>query len=157
MAYREIDTFEGVNLGSLNQMSLHTLDGCKQAGQMQSSSLINSTDCSSTVNNNQGCIVTDPRTSSYGAGFAASGGGVFITEYAQSGISYVHIYFQHPPSGKNSPAAESGFSLVRTSLARFRPMQAHSTHQLLGYPWRTGQVVAVTWISSLHPRVLSLI
>ncbi|KAF8895108.1 concanavalin A-like lectin/glucanase domain-containing protein [Infundibulicybe gibba] len=72
----EIDTFEGVNLRTNNQISLHTNPGCVQTNPTQSSQLINSTDCSHLANGNQGCVVTDPSTASYGAGFAAAGGGV---------------------------------------------------------------------------------
>jgi hypothetical protein len=83
----EIDTFEGVNLNVRNQISLHTLDGCKQVDPVQSSKLINSTDCSFNTNGNQGCITSDPASNSYGADFAAAGGGVFVTEFADTGIS----------------------------------------------------------------------
>ncbi|KAF8895109.1 glycoside hydrolase family 16 protein [Infundibulicybe gibba] len=83
----EIDTFEGVNLRTNNQISLHTNPGCVQTNPTQSSQLINSTDCSHLANSNQGCVVTDPSTASYGAGFAAAGGGVFATELADTGIS----------------------------------------------------------------------
>ncbi|KIM42972.1 glycoside hydrolase family 16 protein [Hebeloma cylindrosporum] len=83
----EIDTFEGVNMMTKNVMALHTLEGCKQVGQNQSSTLVNSTDCSYLQDYNKGCITTDPRSASYGAAFAAGGGGVFVTEYAESGIS----------------------------------------------------------------------
>ena len=51
------------------------------------SGLINSTDCSFASNWNQGCVVTDPSTQSYGAGFAAAGGGMFVTELAEKGVS----------------------------------------------------------------------
>ncbi|TFK73182.1 hypothetical protein BDN72DRAFT_835201, partial [Pluteus cervinus] len=98
----EIDTFEGVNLRTLNQMSLHTLPGCTQVSPTQTSSLINSTDCSSSSNNNQGCIVTDPSTDSYGAAFAAAGGGVFVTEYAQTGISIWFFTRSAVPSSLSS-------------------------------------------------------
>lgn len=70
-------------------MSLHTLAGCTSVGANQTSTLVNSTDCSFSTNSNQGCVVTDPSVASYGAGFAAANGGVFITEFAESGISYV--------------------------------------------------------------------
>lgn len=83
----EIDTFEGVNLVTNNQMGLHTNPGCTVTGQQQSSTLLNSTDCSNLDNSNQGCITTDPNPASYGAAFAAAGGGVFVTEYATTGIS----------------------------------------------------------------------
>ncbi|KAF9562643.1 glycoside hydrolase family 16 protein, partial [Agrocybe pediades] len=83
----EIDTFEGVNLVTNSQMGLHTLPGCTQVGQKQSSQLVNSTDCSFQSNNNEGCITTVPATTSYGETFAQGGGGVFVTEFAESGIS----------------------------------------------------------------------
>ncbi|KAG1751097.1 glycoside hydrolase family 16 protein [Suillus lakei] len=61
----EIDTFEGINTNTQNQI----------------------TNCSYAANEDQGCIVTDPSTASYGAGFASSGGGAFVTEMASTGIS----------------------------------------------------------------------
>lgn len=54
---------------------------------LQTSTLINSTDCSIFANNNEGCIITNPNTTSYGPAFAANGGGVFVTEFATKGIS----------------------------------------------------------------------
>jgi hypothetical protein len=87
----EIDTFEGVNLVTNNQMGLHTNPGCTVTGQQQSSTLLNSTDCSNLDNSNQGCITTDPNPASYGAAFAAAGGGVFVTEFATTGISCVNV------------------------------------------------------------------
>ncbi|KAI0699209.1 concanavalin A-like lectin/glucanase domain-containing protein [Cytidiella melzeri] len=85
----EIDTLEGVNLANMAHMGLHTATGCTltNASVQQTSTLINSTDCSVTANNNEGCIVTNPNTTSYGPGFASTGGGVFVTEFAEKGIS----------------------------------------------------------------------
>lgn len=83
----EIDTFEGVNLAPHSQMGLHTLPGCTVTGAQQTSQFTNSTDCSYTSNDNLGCVVTNPREESYGEAFAAAGGGVFVTEFATSGIS----------------------------------------------------------------------
>jgi hypothetical protein len=81
--------FEGVNQVTMNQMSLHTEPGCTQVSPNQTSTLVSSTDCSFDSNNNQGCIVLDPSTSSYGAGFASTGGGQFVTELAEDGIRCV--------------------------------------------------------------------
>lgn len=72
----------------MNQMALHTEPGCTQVSPNQTSTLVNSTDCSYAANANQGCIVQTPTTASYGAGFASAGGGVFITEFAETGIRY---------------------------------------------------------------------
>jgi len=83
----EIDTFEGVNLVTENQMSLHTNPGCTITNAVQTSTQVGSTDCSFDANSNQGCVVFDPNTQSYGEAFAAAGGGIFATELASSGIN----------------------------------------------------------------------
>ncbi|KAK0201545.1 glycoside hydrolase family 16 protein [Desarmillaria ectypa] len=100
----EIDTFEGVNLVTRNQMALHTESGCTQVAPVQSSTLINSTDCNYNANSNSGCVVTDPSTASYGARFASSGGGVFVTEFAETGIS---IWFFNRSSVPNTISSNS--------------------------------------------------
>ncbi|KAH0832135.1 glycoside hydrolase family 16 protein [Lanmaoa asiatica] len=82
----EIDTFEGVNLQTNNQMSLHTEPGCTQVSPNETSTLVTSTNCAYNANGNQGCIVMDPSSASFGAGFANSNGGAFVTEYATTGI-----------------------------------------------------------------------
>ncbi|KAI0671115.1 concanavalin A-like lectin/glucanase domain-containing protein [Trametes maxima] len=79
----EIDTFEAVNQDYYSHMGLHTNPGCTHSSSaVQSSKLINSTDCSVQANGNQGCIISNPTTASYGAG-----GGVYVTEFAIDGIS----------------------------------------------------------------------
>lgn len=92
--HSEIDTFEGVNLVTNNQMGLHTLPGCTTPGGTQvNTSQTASTDCSYQANSNEGCKVVDTNTDSYGAAFASAGGGVFVTELAASGISWVTPFF----------------------------------------------------------------
>jgi hypothetical protein len=66
-------------------MGLHTTAGCVQTNPNQLSTLVNTTDCAG--NNNSGCMLTNTHASSYGAAFAAAQGGVFITEFAETGIS----------------------------------------------------------------------
>ncbi|TFK93306.1 glycoside hydrolase family 16 protein [Polyporus arcularius HHB13444] len=84
----EIDTFEAVNKDARGHMGLHTNPGCTHSSNaVQSSTLINSTDCSIQANNNQGCIITNPDPASYGEAFAKAGGGVYVTEFAIDGIS----------------------------------------------------------------------
>ena len=107
----EIDTLENVNLATSNRVSLHTepvstahpqrslhpsypsyfpirQQGCtlNQAGASLSGN-ITSTDCSFQANSNEGCIVTDNRPQSFGEGFAKAGGGMFVTELAEPGVS----------------------------------------------------------------------
>ena len=71
------------------EVSLHTEPGCHIVNSTQTSTIINSTDCSYTENSNSGCGIAVPDPKSYGAGFAAAGGGVFVTEFAASAISCV--------------------------------------------------------------------
>jgi len=101
----EIDTFEGVNQVTMNQMALHTNPGCSQVSPVQSSTLVNSTDCSFQANSNQGCVVTNPTTQSYGAAFASAGGGVFVTEFATTGISIWFFPRSQVPSSVSSNAS----------------------------------------------------
>ena len=84
-SHREIDVFEGVNAMPTSQMGLHTTPGCVQTNPNQLTTLVNSTDCAG--DNNAGCMLTNTHPSSYGTAFAAAQGGVFITEFAESGIS----------------------------------------------------------------------
>ncbi|CCM00998.1 uncharacterized protein FIBRA_03046 [Fibroporia radiculosa] len=109
----EIDTFEGVNQVTMNQMALHTANGCTHSpNAVQTSTLVNSTDCSTAANGNQGCVVTTPTTSSYGAGFAADGGGMFVTEFASSGIS---IWFFNASRSSIPSVLQGNASSVDTS------------------------------------------
>lgn len=51
----------------------------------------NYTNCYVEANDNSGCTVIDGNSTSYGADFAAAGGGVWVTEFATDGISYVRF------------------------------------------------------------------
>lgn len=79
----EIDIMEGINLNPNPQMGLHTTSGCTQMDPKQSSSFINGTDCEGAG----GCITTYDDEASYGTAFAAKGGGAFVTEFSNNGIS----------------------------------------------------------------------
>jgi hypothetical protein len=80
---REIDIFEGVNLAPTSQMGLHTTPGCTQVSPVQTSKIINGTDCEGAA----GCITTNDSPASYGQAFADAQGGLFVAELAESGVS----------------------------------------------------------------------
>lgn len=85
----EIDTFEGVNLQSTNRMALHTFSGCNLTRSSSSAPYtgsVNSTDCYVEDDDNNGCVVVDGNSTSYGEAFAKAGGGVWVTELASEGI-----------------------------------------------------------------------
>ncbi|PCH40441.1 glycoside hydrolase family 16 protein [Wolfiporia cocos MD-104 SS10] len=116
----EIDTFEGVNQVTMNQMALHTASGCTHsANAIQTSKLINSTDCSTAADNNDGCVVTTPTTSSYGEGFAAAGGGMFVTEFATTGISIWFFNRSSIPSALSGNASTVDTSVLGTPTANY--------------------------------------
>ncbi len=93
-AQGEIDTFEGVNALTYNAMTLHTADGCVTSQGNETGTLAYQY-CSAYQNANSGCGVTDNSNVSYGAPFAANGGGVWATELAPSGVS---VWFFPRPS-----------------------------------------------------------
>jgi len=106
----EIDIFEGINLATRNQMSLHTTAGCTQPQGVTQTGTQGNTNCDYSQNGNAGCIVQDSNTASYGAAFAQAGGGVWVTEFAETGIN---IWFFNRPS---IPAALSTNSVDTSAL-----------------------------------------
>ncbi|KAF8529328.1 glycoside hydrolase family 16 protein [Hysterangium stoloniferum] len=117
----EIDTFEGVNLVTENQIALHTEPGCDLNQATASlTGTVQSTDCSFSTNSNQGCVVADPRPQSYGAAFAQAGGGVFVTEFAENGIS---VWFfpraNVPDSITNAGSGNFNTSTLGTPVANY--------------------------------------
>ncbi|KAG8864259.1 hypothetical protein FRB96_006080 [Tulasnella sp. 330] len=93
----EIDIYEGVHLSTNNQVTWHTTPGCtlKPSGFFGT---INSTDCNTAVNNNEGCAVTDQSYSSSGATLQAIGGGVYAMQWDDTGIS---VWFFPRPTVPN--------------------------------------------------------
>ncbi|KAJ7109083.1 glycoside hydrolase family 16 protein [Mycena crocata] len=115
----EIDTFEHWNMELHNEMTLHTDAGCKQVSPLQTSTVINSTDCSHLANSNAGCGVMDPNDSSYGAKFAAAQGGVFVTEFAESGISVWFFNRSSIPTSISGNASSFSVSDLGTPVANW--------------------------------------
>ncbi|TFY77831.1 hypothetical protein EWM64_g6179 [Hericium alpestre] len=115
----EIDTFEAVNQVTRNQMSLHTEPGCTVSNPVQSSTLQNSTDCSFQANNNEGCVVTNPSTNSYGAPFASAGGGMWVTEFAEKGVSIWFFSRADVPSSLQGNSSSLDTSTLGTPVGNF--------------------------------------
>ena len=80
-----------------NQMTLHTLPGCTQPKDVIQTGRTNHTDCDSTSQGSTGCNVIDIDPASYGAPFANAGGGVWVTEFTETGTKI--WFFSVSPSG----------------------------------------------------------
>ncbi|KAB5591391.1 hypothetical protein CTheo_5182 [Ceratobasidium theobromae] len=95
--FGEIDIIENVNMATVNQMALHTTQGCTLASSTQVTGKIVSTDCFNQTNGNQGCIVQGASAASYGAGDASTvsaGGGVYALEWSSEGNGIRIWFFQ---------------------------------------------------------------
>jgi len=115
----EIDTFEGVNMELNNEMTLHTEPGCTLANATMTSTIINSTDCNFQDNGNSGCGVEDPNQSSFGAAFAAAGGGIYVTEFAETGISVWFFNRSSIPSSLQGNASSFDIASLGTPVANW--------------------------------------
>lgn len=76
------DILEGINLMTDNQMAIHTTAGCTTDNAIVQSGKIGFQDCSA----DPGCTVHETKPNSFGAGFAAAGGGVWATQFDVAGI-----------------------------------------------------------------------
>lgn len=84
----EIDIIEVVNEQQTNNMTLPTGLACSVSPEsFHFSGTIDSTECTSSTKNNQGCKITTTDTRTYGPGFHAIRGGVYATEWTSSTIS----------------------------------------------------------------------
>lgn len=83
----EIDIIEGINKVTQNQMALHTLPGCSHAsGTNQLGTPSQNPDCNQ-QNGTAGCTVLDTTNKpTYGPNFNSVGGGVWATQFDESGI-----------------------------------------------------------------------
>lgn len=115
----EIDTFEAVNNILNAQMALHTEPGCTVVNPVQTSTLVNTTNCNVQADENMGCVVENPDRNSYGAAFAAAGGGVFATELAEKGISIWFFERQNIPSSISKGATSVDTSTFGVPVANF--------------------------------------
>ncbi|BGP40390.1 hypothetical protein JCM10450v2_004372 [Rhodotorula kratochvilovae] len=99
----EVDFFEGVNLQQTNQVAMHTVPGCYADNTTAATGDLTFTNCDHGVEANRGCTYVDPRNASYGAAFAAAGGGVYAAELASDGISVWFFSRADIPADLNSP------------------------------------------------------
>jgi len=93
-----------VNLQPANQMALHTQTGCTQATGITQTGTTGNPNCDNNSSSGAGCTVIDANANSYGAPFAAAGGGVWVTEFAETGVN---IWFFSRANVPSSLATDS--------------------------------------------------
>ncbi|KAF1998538.1 glycoside hydrolase family 16 protein [Amniculicola lignicola CBS 123094] len=82
----EVDIIEGVNMQTVNKAILHTDTMCSVDGLGQTGTQ-GLTNCAlDSSSGYSGCDVTAPNTNTYGTGFNAVGGGVYIMEWTDEDI-----------------------------------------------------------------------
>ncbi|ETI25676.1 hypothetical protein G647_02450 [Cladophialophora carrionii CBS 160.54] len=87
----EIDIMEGVNQATYNAATLHTSPVCSIAGDSRTmTGQLSNNDCAYYPGYNVGCGVRDNRTTSFGSGFNAVGGGVYAMHWTSD---YVRVWF----------------------------------------------------------------
>lgn len=107
----EIDIIEGVNEQQSNSMALHTGPGCGISNNGAFTGSIVYPSCDVAAGNqpaNSGCSIHSSDTQTYGNGFNAVGGGVYITEWTNKYISIFHFPRNRIPAditqGRPNPA-----------------------------------------------------
>ncbi|EJU03692.1 glycoside hydrolase family 16 protein [Dacryopinax primogenitus] len=98
----EIDIIESVNDATNNQMTLHTGAGCTQSNNNAILGQVLTTTCDANVNENSGCGIHDPSSTSSGAGLAQAGGAVFATILDESGVKIWRFDRSNVPADINN-------------------------------------------------------
>jgi len=93
----EIDVIEGISLNTNNLMSLHTSSGCTFTKQTQYGPWVGG-DCYGADNNGAGCGTNGNSSTTYGAGWNAAGGGLYVVEWTSAFIK-VWIYPKNMAGG----------------------------------------------------------
>ncbi|KDN46851.1 hypothetical protein RSAG8_03928, partial [Rhizoctonia solani AG-8 WAC10335] len=129
--YGEIDIIENVNMATVNQMALHTTQGCTLASGTQVTGKIVSNDCFNGTNGNQGCIVQGATDATYGAGFANAGGGVYALEWSSEGNGIRAWFFQRSSIPNDMASASPNPSNWGTPTAAW-PESSCNSSQFFG-------------------------
>lgn len=116
----EIDIMEGVNGQQTNQIALHSdSDGCYASKDAEMTGQLKLDNCSVTSNSGSGCTVGDSDPKSYGEGFAAAGGGIYVAEFATDAIKVWFKSRADVPSSMTGDAQTLDTSILGTPTANY--------------------------------------
>ena len=85
-AFNQVDIIEGVNNVGPN-MTLHTSADCTMPASRAQTGQTITTDCYAYDSNNVGCAVAGNKADSYGPSFNSAGGGWYVLERTDKGLS----------------------------------------------------------------------
>ncbi|PHH65866.1 hypothetical protein CDD81_1235 [Ophiocordyceps australis] len=99
----EVDILEGANTAQKNLISAHTTEGCSIAPPTKQNYLGEQTHVSCAVDNqNVGCGFNAAKSTSYGDGFNAVGGGVYAMQWDSNDIKVWHFARNEVPADVES-------------------------------------------------------
>lgn len=110
---------EGVNANTNNVMSLHTNETCIIEGDMTvQTGMLENKNCAYYPDYNVGCGVSDQRTTSFGKGFNAAGGGAYAMHWTSEYIRIWHWPRSQVPADVDSKTPDpSSWGLPAAQLA----------------------------------------
>ncbi|WVQ79842.1 hypothetical protein IAT38_001942 [Cryptococcus sp. DSM 104549] len=118
----EIDISEGINMRTTNMIALHT-DGtvgtCTVSGGTSMTGQVTVDNCDNKQSSGSGCTVNDTNSNSYGEGFAAAGGGVYVAEFAKDAIRVWFLSRPDVPSDVTVSAESIDTSTLGTPVAEY--------------------------------------
>ncbi|KAH7101771.1 concanavalin A-like lectin/glucanase domain-containing protein [Auriculariales sp. MPI-PUGE-AT-0066] len=106
----EIDIMEQVNKRTTNQMVRIPENPCTSGREYHRKVIL--PNCQKQGENNSGCSTSDPRTTSFGEGFNSGGGGIWVTEFAETAIS---IWFFPRSEVPEALSAKTNATTIDTS------------------------------------------
>lgn len=118
-------------MATQNRYALHTLNGCTHPaeGQVQETGTVIATDCFNQTNGDEGCLVQESASNSYGQGFANNGGGAFAMLWDTTGIkTWFFARNDIPPDLPTANPNPSGWS----TPSAFFPTTSCNTSQFFG-------------------------
>lgn len=116
----EIDIMEGVNGQTTNQIALHSdKDGCYASKDAEMTGQLRLDNCSVTSNGGSGCTVGDADAKSYGEGFAAAGGGIYVCEFTTDAIKVWFKSRADVPASMTGDAGSIDTSVLGTPTANY--------------------------------------
>jgi len=107
---------------------------------------VTQTQCANSASSGAGCTIVDSAADSYGSGFAAAGGGVYVTELSEDGVKI--WFFTVRSFGRLMMRHERLMNSDQPSRAKLAPMPAVSILRPLAHLLPTTPTLRATSTST---------